>query len=230
MRVALWYNARACMGVQTVMPETVMSLVPSLLQAIVRVDGEALVMHVGEKPYVVSPNGQIDLATRGLTFDAVNGLVAQLLSPDAMKSLEEVGATQFELPPFEEFPGEHFTVTAARGGDDVWAEIRRRPAHDDDLVAVDLFAGFTAAEIVAPPPVADDLVAAAGTPAVAAASRGCRGSGHRDRRFRRSDARPPRMEPTAIAEVVPAALESDAPTAQATAPVPPSRQSRNWLD
>ena len=25
-----------------------------------------------------------------------------------------------------EFPGEHFTVVAARGGDDVWAEIRRR--------------------------------------------------------------------------------------------------------
>ena len=80
-----------------------MSLVPSLLQAIVRVDGEALVMHVGEKPYVVSPNGQVDLATRGLTFDAVNGIVAQLLPPDALKSLEDVGATQFELPTFDEF-------------------------------------------------------------------------------------------------------------------------------
>lgn len=146
------------MSVQTAMPETVMSLVPSLLQAIVRVDGEALVMHVGEKPYVVSPNGQIDLATRGLTFDAVNGLVSQLLPPDAMKSLEEVGATQFELPPLDEFPGEHFTVTAARGGDDVWAEIRRRPAPDDDLAAVDLFAGFTTPDALRPPPAADDLV------------------------------------------------------------------------
>ena len=38
-----------------------MSLVPSLLQAIVHVDGEALVMHAGDKPYVVSPTGQIDL-------------------------------------------------------------------------------------------------------------------------------------------------------------------------
>lgn len=145
------------MSVQTAMPETVMSLVPSLLQAIVRVDGEALVMHVGEKPYVVSPNGQIDLATRGLTFDAVNGLVSQLLPPDAMRSLEEVGATQFELPALDEFPGEHFTVTAARGGDDVWAEIRRRPAHDDDLVAVDLFASLTAPKPVTPAPASDDL-------------------------------------------------------------------------
>ena len=48
-----------------------MSLVPSLLQAIVTTDGEALVLHVGEKPYVVTPTGQVDLATRGLTFDAV---------------------------------------------------------------------------------------------------------------------------------------------------------------
>ncbi|MGE3512942.1 MAG: hypothetical protein AB7N65_29115, partial [Vicinamibacterales bacterium] len=118
-----------------------MSLVPSLLQAILRVDGEALVMHVGEKPYVVSPNGQIDLATRGLTFDAVHGLVSQLLPSDAMRSLDEVGAAQFDLPVLGEFPGEHFTVTAARGGDDLWAEIRRRPAQDD-LLTSDLFAGF----------------------------------------------------------------------------------------
>ena len=114
-----------------------MSLVPSLLQAIVRVDGEALVMHVGEKPYVVSPSGQIDLATRGLTFEAVSGIVAQLLPPPALKALEDVGATQYELPAFDEFPGEHFTVTAARGGDDVWAEIRRRQVVEDDLAADD---------------------------------------------------------------------------------------------
>ena len=56
-----------------------MSLVPSLLQAIVRVDGEALVMHAGDKPYVVSPTGQVELANRGLTLEAVNGIVGQLL-------------------------------------------------------------------------------------------------------------------------------------------------------
>ncbi|MGE3178366.1 MAG: ATPase, T2SS/T4P/T4SS family, partial [Vicinamibacterales bacterium] len=135
-----------------------MSLVPSLLQAIIRVDGEALVMHVGEKPYVVSPNGQVDLATRGLTFEAVNGLVAQLLPPDALKALEDVGATQFELPNLEEFPGEHFTVTAARGGDDVWAEIRRRQVPDEDLVPADIFTGLpVVAAPVSETGVGDDL-------------------------------------------------------------------------
>ena len=45
-----------------------MSLVPSLLRAIVTIDGDALVLHVGDKPYVLSSSGQIDLAPRGLTL------------------------------------------------------------------------------------------------------------------------------------------------------------------
>jgi hypothetical protein len=119
--------------------EGVVSLVPSLLQAIVRIDGEALVMHVGDKPYVVSPTGQVDLATRGLTFEAVSGIVNQLLPPESQRALDEFGAAQFELPPVPEFPGEHFTVVVARGGDDVWAEIRRRRISDEDRVPMDVF-------------------------------------------------------------------------------------------
>jgi twitching motility protein PilT len=117
-----------------------MSLVPSLLQAIVGVDGEALVMHAGDKPYVVAPSGQIELASRGLTLDAVNGIVSQLLPADALKVLEEFGAIQQELPAQPEFPGESFTVVAARGGDDVWVEIRRRKISDDDGVPDEFFA------------------------------------------------------------------------------------------
>ncbi len=118
-----------------------MSLVPSLLQAIVGVDGEALVMHAGDKPYVVAPSGQIELASRGLTLEAVNGIVSQLLPADALSSLEEFGAIQQELAALPEFPGESFTVVAARGGDDVWVEIRRRKVSDDDQVPDDLFSG-----------------------------------------------------------------------------------------
>ena len=117
-----------------------MSLVPSLLQAIVRVDGEALVMHAGDKPYVVSPTGQVDLASRGLTLEAVNGIVSQLLPIELQNALDEFGAVQHELAPMAEFPGEHFTIVAARGGDDVWAEIRRRRIPEDDRVPDELFA------------------------------------------------------------------------------------------
>ncbi len=117
-----------------------MSLVPSLLQAIVRIDGEALVMHAGDKPYVVSPTGQVDLASRGLTLEAVNGIVAQLLPMELSHALDEFGAVQYELAPMAEFPGEHFTVVAARGGDDVWVEIRRRRIPEDDRVPDEFFA------------------------------------------------------------------------------------------
>src|ERR1700730_12525753 len=116
-----------------------MSLVPSLLQAIVHLDGEALVMHAGDKPYVVTPAGQVDLASRGLTLDAVNGIVGQLLPPEVLRALDEFGAAQHELAPRSDFPHEQFTVVAARGGDDVWMEIRRRRIPDDDRVPDDMF-------------------------------------------------------------------------------------------
>jgi twitching motility protein PilT len=116
-----------------------MSLVPSLLQAIVSIDGEALVMHAGDKPYVVAPSGQVELASKGLTLDAVNGIVSQLLPQDVFNALDEFGAIQHELAAQPSFPGESFTVVAARGGDDVWVEIRRRKIPDDDRVPEDLF-------------------------------------------------------------------------------------------
>ncbi len=126
-----------------------MSLVHSLLQAIVKVDGDALVMHAGDKPYVVSPTGQTDLASRGLTLEAVNGVVSQLLPLPLQNALDEFGAVQHELAPMAEFPGEHFTVVAARGGDDVWTEIRRRRVPEDDRIPDEFFAP--------PPPQAADF-------------------------------------------------------------------------
>jgi twitching motility protein PilT len=127
-----------------------MSLVASLLQAVVSVDGEALVMHAGDKPYVVAPSGQVELASKGLTLDAVNGIVSQLLPADAFSALEEFGAIQHELVAQAGFSGESFTVVAARGGDDLWVEIRRRKIAEDDRIPDDLFSG----EIPLPAPVA----------------------------------------------------------------------------
>jgi twitching motility protein PilT len=103
-----------------------MSLVSSMLRAIVDVDGEALVMHAGEKPYVVAPTGQVELANPPLTTDAVKSIVAQLLPGEASHALDEFGAVQHVIVSLPEFPGESFTVVAARGGDDMWVEVRRR--------------------------------------------------------------------------------------------------------
>src|SRR3954471_6569423 len=125
-----------------------MSLIPSLLQAVVNLDGEALVMHVGEKPYVVSPTGQIDLSARGLSFDAVWGILTQLLPPESQSALEEVGAAQVEMQPLPGFEAERFTVVAARGGDDVWVELRRRRTASSAVTAAESLA---AVDPVRPP-------------------------------------------------------------------------------
>ena len=127
-------------------PVNEVTLVPSLLQAIVNIDGEALVMHAGDKPYVVSPSGQVELASRGLTLDAVTGIVAQLLPIEFRNALDELGAVQYALPPRPEFPQEQFIVVVARGGDDVWAEIRRKRVSDEDEIPEEVF------ETLASPP------------------------------------------------------------------------------
>src|SRR5262245_40315111 len=100
-----------------------MALVDSLLSAIVRADGDALVMHVGERPYVVVGMQTINISTHGLNLDAMTGMLAQLLPRDSQTQLEEFGAVEYRVPQQGE---DRFSVVAARGGDDIWIEIRRR--------------------------------------------------------------------------------------------------------
>jgi twitching motility protein PilT len=113
-------------------------LLDSLLDAIVRLDADALVMHVGDKPYVVTTSaapaeyrgplawGQVELSSRVLTSDAVLGLLGQLLPDDQQQALEEFGAIEHALPPVAG-AADRFTIVAARSGDDVWLEVRRKP-------------------------------------------------------------------------------------------------------
>ena len=102
-----------------------MPLVTSLLTAIVRANGDALVLHAGERPYVVAPAGQLELASRALTLDAVKGMLNELLPADARHTLGEIGAVQRDLGSPAFAAGDSFSVVAARGGDDIWIEIRR---------------------------------------------------------------------------------------------------------
>ena len=115
-----------------------MNLLDSLLDAIVRLDGDALVMHVGEKPYVVTTSeatnqfrgplawGQVELSTRVLTTDAVTGMLGQIMPPDQRSALDEFGATDYDVTSAAH-PEERFSIVAARGGDDIWVEMRRHP-------------------------------------------------------------------------------------------------------
>ena len=100
-----------------------MALVDSLLSAIVRADGDALVMHVGERPYVVVGTQTINISTHGLNLDAMTGMLTQLLPADAHDAARGVWRGRIPLP---QTGDDRFSVVAARGGDDIWIEIRRR--------------------------------------------------------------------------------------------------------
>ena len=115
-----------------------MKLLDSLLDAIVRLEGDALVMHVGEKPYVITASasmnayrgplawGQVELSSRVLTFDAVSSMLTEILPVDQQRALDEFGAIEHEILPPNGIL-DRFTVVAARGGEDVWVEVRRKP-------------------------------------------------------------------------------------------------------
>lgn len=122
-----------------------MSLVPSLLRAVVSVGGHALVLQAGEKPYVSSPTGPIDLPGTGLTADAIGDVIGQLLPPESQNVLTQFGAVQYDLAESTEFPGEQFRVTATNEGTALGVEIRR-------LRAVPASSPVTANEPVSPPP------------------------------------------------------------------------------
>lgn len=83
-------------------------------------------MHVGEKPYVVTASGHSELASNALTVSAMTGMLDQLLPADSRQALNELGAVEYHLPPDEAAPGTRYSVVAARGGDDIWIEVRRR--------------------------------------------------------------------------------------------------------
>lgn len=110
-----------------------MALADSLLSAIVRADGDALVMHVGERPYVVVGTNPLHISTHELTLDTTIGMLSQLLPAETLATLEEFGAVEYRLP---DLGDDRFNVVAARGGDDIWIEIRRRRQQSAAAVAV----------------------------------------------------------------------------------------------
>ena len=82
-------------------------------------------MHVGERPYVLSPSGPANLSERPLTVDAMGGVLTDLLSADDQHTLSDVGAVEREVL-LAEAPEDRFLLVAARNGDDIWVELRRQ--------------------------------------------------------------------------------------------------------
>ena len=104
-----------------------MPYVPALLRALVTLDGEAIVLHPGDRPYVVSPRGPVDLSLRPLTTTALTALLAELLPSESLDVLETSGSVQWERPAAAESSGDRFVVVAARVNGELWVEVRRYP-------------------------------------------------------------------------------------------------------
>jgi len=143
------------------------SPVDSLVAAVLKENGDGLVMHVGERPYVLSPNRSSNLSERTLTVDAMKGVLNDLLSPGDQETLDDIGAIEREVTS-KDAPGDKFLLVAARGGDDIWIELRRQRAVARLPQAPQAEAGESAppAADSAPPAIPDQLPAEE-TPSIA---------------------------------------------------------------
>jgi len=100
-------------------------IVVSLLQAIVRLDGEALVLHSGDHPRVLTSKGPVEVGTRALPANVIAELAEDLLSTDCLAMLRTFGTAAHALPPLQDFAGERFTVAASRRRTD-WSLVIQR--------------------------------------------------------------------------------------------------------
>jgi hypothetical protein len=99
--------------------------VPALLHALVTLDGDAVVLHPGDKPYVDSPRGPVELSSRPLTSSAFTALLTELLPPETLAVLESSGSVQWERPAAAGSSGDRIVVVAAHVGQEPWLEVRR---------------------------------------------------------------------------------------------------------
>lgn len=81
-------------------------------------------MHVGERPYVLTPAGPANLSDRPLSVEAMHNVLGDLLTQEDGGTLREVGAVEKDVT-VAGAPGEVFRLVAAKGGDDIWVEFRR---------------------------------------------------------------------------------------------------------
>jgi CheY-like chemotaxis protein len=107
----------------------------TLLDAMLRADGEALMLRVGEKPYVQARAGAIEIGTRDLPAHVVYAVFEGFFPPDARDTLMRTRRAHCVLNLHDEFPGERFTATAIQKEVLTLEVHRHRPAPGDPSTA-----------------------------------------------------------------------------------------------
>ena len=98
---------------------------PVLLQLILNLDGEALMLHAGIRPCVVTTTRFVELAGRPLSVDELKRIIACVLPADLQSALARVGSVRFEFPAGPEREGDQFTLIVTSRRDEAWLEILR---------------------------------------------------------------------------------------------------------
>ena len=89
-------------------------LVPSLIRALVRLDGRDIVLRSGDRAHITTAEGRIELGTRTLPDAAMAQLIHELLSPEALLELRTSGRVQSELRHPDTGPGRFVVIATGR--------------------------------------------------------------------------------------------------------------------
>ena len=111
-----------------------MDMLSSLCTAMVRANGDSLVLESGRAPYVMSGLDRQEVAKSTLSDNALEALVTQIFSEAGRQAFRDSGNTieQIDVPS----SGLTLTATARRQDDGVYIELRRAPAAIEEPAVV----------------------------------------------------------------------------------------------
>ena len=100
----------------------------ALLDAMLRADGDLLMIRVGQKPFVRRAAGDIEIGTRDLPAEVVYAVFEGFFPPEAKTTLTKTGFAHCVLPMQLESSADRFSASATQK-EVLSLEIRRRRAH-----------------------------------------------------------------------------------------------------
>jgi len=96
-----------------------------LFQALVEVDGDAAVLHTGERPYIVAPSGAIELSEACLTTSCLERLIGQCLPHPVRQTFVASGRACVDRIVIDAMPRDRFSLSAIRSHGELRLDLHR---------------------------------------------------------------------------------------------------------